>query len=303
MNAILKKFIFNLRTINNNYINIFSDVKVLKNRIFNILGCQILRIFIFHIILRIKRKIFFQSNDYKKIISQVQELENKGYLIFENFLEKENFKNFKENFNAKLNIKNQNDNDKYKNQYSVSRLALNIENTNNLKDPWYKKILETKDLNRIIEYTTSKKLLNMKKTSIHLEKIFQTENKKSLPVDPNNYFHRDTFYRCLKFIYYMNEVSINDGPFSYIEKSNNISPWKIKVEYLASLRKKKNKNINQKDISFDMNKFKIRDFCLRENSLILVDVSGFHRRLPTKINKSRETLRFSSREHPFSITI
>tara|TARA_B100000795_G_scaffold16376_1_gene10958 strand:+ start:1148 stop:2056 length:909 start_codon:yes stop_codon:yes gene_type:complete len=302
MFAKLKIFTRYFLTIFNSHVNIFSNEKVLKNRFFNFFGCQILRILIFRFILSIKRIFFFRNEDYKSVVTKVDELENKGYLIFDEFLKKEEFNKLKLYYQKNLENDVSSQEDRYRDRISISQRIANKQALNKIADPWYEIILKNNDLGKIIEFVTAKKLCNMKNSSIYFEKLFQTNDKKDLPQDPQNYFHRDTFYTSLKFIYYMDDILIEDGPFSYVEKSNKISKWKIKTEFFGSL-KRNNKNLRETSVKLDFSKHKIMNFCLKENSLILVDVSGFHRRLPTKINKGRETIRFSSREHPFSLSI
>ena len=288
----LKKFI-------NTRLNIFSSEKVLSNKLFNFFGCQVLRILIYNFIVFFKRKFFFSGKYYSGITSQVNEIKNKGFLIFNNFLSDEEFEEVKNYFNKEVEKISSFTNDKYEKKFSISGMTIDRENIQNIKNPWYKIFLKKKELGRIIEVLVAKKISSMKDSSFYFEKLHRSGKKENLPNDPQNIFHRDTFYCSLKFIFLMDDVSSENGPFSYVEGSNKISKWKMEKEFLGSLKNEK----NLRDEKLKFNEKKIKVFCQKKNTLILFDSSGFHKRLPTEINYERNTIRFTSREHPFSLSI
>ena len=247
----------------------------------------------------LKRKFFFSGKYYSGTTSQVNEIKNKGFLIFNNFLSDEEFEEAKIYFKRAVEKASLSTNDKYEKKFSISGMTIDKENIKNIKNPWYKIFLKKKELGKIIEVLVAKKLSSMKDSTFYFEKLHQSGKKENLPNDPQNVFHRDTFYCSLKFIYLMDDVSLENGPFSYVEETNKISKWKMKKEFLGSLKKEK----NLRDEKLKFNEKKIKVFCQKKNTLILFDSSGFHKRLPTEINNERNTIRFTSREHPFSLAI
>ena len=143
----LKKFI-------NTRLNIFSSEKVLSNKLFNFFGCQVLRILIYNFIVFFKRKFFFSGKYYSGTTSQVNEIKNKGFLIFNNFLSDEEFEEAKIYFNKAVEKKSSFTNDKY--EKISSGMTIDRENIQNIKNPWYKIFLKKKELGRIVKFWLQK---------------------------------------------------------------------------------------------------------------------------------------------------
>ena len=190
--------------------------------------------------------------------------------------------------------------------------------------------IETKkDYNKflnIIRYITAnpnyndlQEWLNNVKTDTHLDYDIQYT------------MHVDTFHPCFKVFRYVNDVDINNGPYSYVIGSNHNTPSKLKMLY--DLSKRRSKNILEKSVARKSNHIlwtdSLRiatsvDYCIKsadinnylssyglpnetpitatKGSVIITDTSGLHRKYPSKKGYIRLSNRLIlDRPNPFII--
>ena len=119
--------------------------------------------------------------------------------------------------------------------------------------------------------------------------------------------HRDTFFRALKFWYFLRPVEREHGPFEYVPGSHRLDPSRLRWEQAtadAAIRHQR-----QPDVS---GSFRIRDDALADlglpqpvaitcpaNTLVLADVFGFHRRGAALPGRERLALYGWNRPYPF----
>ena len=119
--------------------------------------------------------------------------------------------------------------------------------------------------------------------------------------------HRDTFFRALKFWYFLRPVEREHGPFEYVPGSHRLGPSRLRWEQAtadAAIRHQR-----QPDVS---GSFRIRDDALADlglpqpltitcpaNTKVLADVFGFHRRGAALPGRERLALYGWNRPYPF----
>ena len=119
--------------------------------------------------------------------------------------------------------------------------------------------------------------------------------------------HRDTFFRALKYWFFLRPVHREDGPFEYVPGSHRLDPLRLRWE--QSTAEAASRHRRQPDVS---GSFRIREDELPSlglpapkaltcpaNSLVLADVFGFHRRGAAHAGRERLALYGWNRPYPF----
>jgi hypothetical protein len=120
--------------------------------------------------------------------------------------------------------------------------------------------------------------------------------------------HRDTFFSSMKFWYFLRPVTIDDGPFTYIPYSHKLNKNRRKWEYKKALSVL-DKPCQEKDGSFrikegclkNMGLTKPKSITVPENTLVIADTFGFHKRGFAAKGRERLALYGNLRPHPFAL--
>ena len=119
--------------------------------------------------------------------------------------------------------------------------------------------------------------------------------------------HRDTFFRALKYWYFLRPVTPEDGPFEYVPGSHRLDPARLRWEQTtadAAIRHRRQPDVSG---SFRIRPEALADLGLpqpvslhcRANTLVLADVFGFHRRGAALPGRQRLALYGWNRPYPF----
>ena len=119
--------------------------------------------------------------------------------------------------------------------------------------------------------------------------------------------HRDTFFRALKYWYFLRPVTPEDGPFEYVPGSHRLDPSRLRWEQVtadAAIRHRRQPDVSG---SFRIHPEALADLGLpqpvslhcRANTLVLADVFGFHRRGAALPGRQRLALYGWNRPYPF----
>lgn len=125
--------------------------------------------------------------------------------------------------------------------------------------------------------------------------------------DPQKHFHSDTFHPTMKAWLFLEDVTPEKGPFEYIKGSHKLNFERLKWEYRQSLSVKNEGETYAKRGSLRasltdaeaMGYGMPRRFAVNENSMIIADTFGFHRRSEGDPASSRLSIGFSNRINPF----
>ena len=125
--------------------------------------------------------------------------------------------------------------------------------------------------------------------------------------DLQKVLHRDTFFRALKFWFFLWPVQPQDGPFEYVPGSHRLDSSRLRWEQTTATAAAEKRR--QPDVS---GSFRIREQSLAElglprpvaltcpaNTLVLADVFGFHRRGAAAHGQQRLALYGWNRPYPF----
>lgn len=163
------------------------------------------------------------------------------------------------------------------------------------------KFRENAMLNMVVENYTKRKVLS------YPEVIYQ---KLSMPAgvtdkaDIQTVLHSDRYYRTIKIFYMLSDHTTSNGAFWFSPKSQVMDEEKIKYEIDYSSRVSlemagKHHLLDEKLTKFGrstihpdlVDKFPEKQITGKKNTLMVVDVSGFHKRGLIEENQSRETIR------------
>lgn len=274
---------------------IASGEKCIKNITLNILGLQVFRYLLSKLFYLIKKKnyIFFEIND----------LNNNGIQVVENFLNEEEFKKI-ENEYYKL-IEDHRFSKRV--EQGSGKIDDGIEYKNVIVDEslknYFPSIYNLKNNSKILKYfklAEKKENINI---NIRLEEIKIIDDK--LP-DPQKNYHYDTFHNTFKAWIFINDVELNDGPFHYIKKSHRFSllrawnEWKYSIKYCLENISSSFRHQNHLIKTLDQIAFKA---VINKNNLIIANTHGLHRRGDGKIGSTRKAIQIWTRENPFKIFI
>lgn len=141
--------------------------------------------------------------------------------------------------------------------------------------------------------------------------LYQTVNGDEAEIpDQQREFHRDTFFNCMKYWYFIDPVTEDDGPFVYVPGSH-----KLTLERLAWEEKKAQsaveariaKNRREMTGSFRIEHAEIeamglppaQSYPVPGNTLVVANVFGFHRRGDAVPGTRRLALYGNHRPQPF----
>ena len=278
----------------------FSQEKCLDTILLNLIGFQAARYLTGKIFFSIKLFLFPIK---KGNVNKFNNVLNRGYDEIKNFLPQQDFSEIKKEFfqavkdNSKdeeqVEIKSKKDGIEYKTLYV----------DDNLKNK-YPKIYNFKYHPLINEYFSTCEQKKNFHLFCRLEKIKVIDEKID---DPNKDYHYDTFHNTFKCWLFIDKVETHEGPFRYLPYSNRFSikrfffEWKLsllfsfKKDVNASFRvdKKFKKKLDKESISMDV----------EENTLVMANTHGLHRRGDARIGSTRYAIQFWTRENPFKIIL
>jgi hypothetical protein len=163
------------------------------------------------------------------------------------------------------------------------------------------KFRSNKALQAIVEHYTNRRIL------FDPEVIYQ---KLTLPDgvvdkdDVQTVLHADRYYRTIKIFYTVSDHTAENGAFWYSPGSHKMDAERIKFEkdfsYRAALERSGRKGTIDPEMLENgrsvihpelKNRFPPEQICAKKNTLIIADVSGFHKRGLLSKGCSRETIR------------
>jgi hypothetical protein len=121
--------------------------------------------------------------------------------------------------------------------------------------------------------------------------------------------HRDTFFSSMKFWYFLRPVTLADGPFAYVPKSQMLTKARSKWEQEKALSVIASEANPEIDGSFRIDETDLKNIgyespqyiTVPANTLVIADTLGFHHRGFAKKGKERLALYGNLRPHPFAL--
>ncbi|TAN53192.1 MAG: phytanoyl-CoA dioxygenase [Methylococcaceae bacterium] len=275
----------------------FRNNPVIGNYTLNLLGLHVFRVVLSHLLFNFRLCLL------SPLVSHADRdsYRRNGFILKENFLAPDEFQALKsELLNYRGPIR-----EIQEGNTLTQRVFLTRERLSHL--PMCLRFTENPALLKPVRYASSKNRIP----------FFHIENLKHGVLghngdDPQKHMHTDTFHPCMKAWLFIDEVTRQNGPFTYVPGSHKLTWQRIQWEYAQSLAACRNKNAHDSqrywDGSFRVSSDELREFGYPEpkamivpaNTLLIGNVHGFHRRGDAEANTSRMTLWMQARDNPFN---
>ncbi len=273
-----------------------SKNHILPSPIANKFGLPVFRTLVSDILIKLRR---FKNCRPKSIYEK--QLINDGIVVIPNFLPSLEFIKLKKEYNQIFL-----DSQKIKiiEKGSVKIEIHRMTNEETQKFPMMENFSKNKELIRLISVGEG---IN----PVEQIKNFDLENSNfgdpQEDIDQNVQFHCDIHFDSHKILYYISDVSEEDAPFMYCKKSHKNNFQRMWYELKRGQLKDSHKNSyrieNHLGKKFFSNYFKkIMKYQNKvvspENTLIIANVHGFHKRGEAKKDKKRSIIRIANRYNP-----
>lgn len=266
---------------------VFTDEKMLRNPVLNMLGLQVWRVLLAHAFFRVRR-FFFSSRD-----PLVRELLREGVVAIPNFLSEEDFAAFQAEFARRMRPEDRG----YRKFLMGDSLIEKIEPGAESRDVCAL-IAEDPRLVHMLNAAEARRV-NLK-DELYFETVtFQVDDAEN--VDGQRYLHRDIFFPAHKVLFAIDEIGEDDGPFAYVPRTHRPKARRLWMEYFFSARRKIEPNLRLKHGEEERFRLQERKMTAAANTLIIADVNGMHRRVPARPGTKRRMARMSLRRNPFRI--
>ena len=268
----------------------------------NILGLQVIR----SIFKNTLHKLKYYKTTIKKDDPILLELEEEGIVRINNFMPVEEFNALKQILANQEEEKNFNFSQNYKKtnvSWTHGRIYKHYDKTKKAYE-----ILNKNFLNYLPYVETVLKLTISNDIKFNYEKLYLPKDKIDIN-DPNAYLHHDKFFPCIKFFISIKDcLTENDSPFFYMKKSHKLNINRLKNEYINSIWNYKRKKISNYNADNPpvrkldyINHLKIEPILCKENTLIITNNMGWHKRGRLSPGHSRKLIRilFYEEQLPF----
>lgn len=167
--------------------------------------------------------------------------------------------------------------------------------------PGLRTLLGRKDLNALFHYVAS-----FRTTPLHYVQTIVSQFGGD-DVDPQQHVHADSFHASMKAWLFLNPVTQEDGPFTYVRGSHRFTAERIAWEYERSLADPKvidrlsargSPRVDHDDLSA-MNLGEAEALALPANTLVVADTGGFHARGAAQRKGERVEIWSYARRNPF----
>ena len=153
----------------------------------------------------------------------------------------------------------------------------------------------------------SRQVIGLPQQARKLDIYLTVHGEESRTPDLQKELHRDTFFRALKFWYFLWPVLPEDGPFEYVPGSHRLGARRLRWEQRtadAAIRHQRQPDVSgsfriHEDALADLDLPAPQAFTCPANTLVLADVFGFHRRGSALPGRRRLALYGWNRPYPF----
>ena len=268
----------------------FAGLNYTKEQALN--GIHIIRSHFAHLINKMRRKV----NGYKT--RYAVEFDNRGIVVINNFLD------------SKL----QSDVIEEIKKFPLATAKNNINIITYLSDEYkLKNVLNNSDMKRIVFDCLGIDADHPEANSLYLNNTYvQRLHNVVSDGDVQKITHSDTFFPCVKWWYFPEEVKETGGPFTYVPRSHVFEGNRINFEFIQSCNIVEGKIDSSRTYSHIEGSFRVFDNELADmnlkaitypvlaNTLVVANVRGFHRRAEVVTEARRNAIHGSIRTNrPF----
>lgn len=167
--------------------------------------------------------------------------------------------------------------------------------------PALRTLLERRDIVALFDYVASYRTTPLHYVQTIVSKVGGEES------DPQEVLHADSFHASLKSWLFLNDVAINEGPFTYVPGSHRFTAERLAWERARSLADplaidRLSARGSPRIGSEDLAGLKLRppqSVAVPANTLVVADTVGFHARGPAAQAGERVEIWSYSRRNPF----
>ena len=242
----------------------FGGNPILGNKLLNLMGLHVFRLLLARLIFVCRQSVLA----FKVSAEDRAEFKRNGYVVKENFLPDERFKRLAEEINH------------YRGEAWESIQGDTI--TQHI----FLDYVGLEDLPNCAEFVDNPRLLGLLKYwagKSDFPRFFIQRIKSHFvtgEADPQRRLHADTFHPAAKCWFFIEDVGLDDGPFTYIPGSHRLTWQRLKWEYhksctARSLSDGGSFRINDADLT-ELKLGKPISLSVKKNTLVVANVYGFH---------------------------
>jgi hypothetical protein len=269
----------------------FSDNPIIGSPVLNKMGLHVIRLLVSHTIMRARMWMLvlpIPANNRKSFFEN-------GYIAIENFLSDAEFASLEKEARAfKGEIREARQGDTLTHRGVLSPDVLQ-------QHPALQKVLDSKKLSSLARFSSG----HFRAPLYYLE---QVKNKYCEgAADPQKTLHNDTFHPSMKVWFFIDDVSPEMGPFTFVPGSHKLDWKRLKWHYKMSIDAKNNTNALHARGSTrysldDLKQLGLPEphaFTVKKNTLLIANVFGIHRRGDSSEKSTRLAIWGDSRTNPF----
>lgn len=269
------------------FVRFFSADKVLRGKVINIMGGQVLRSLLARG-LYLSRSIKI-SDDLRQ---RVEILYDQGLLLWSDFLNPDEFNHVREEAKRLYD-----DTEVKHTTLHHGPNHLNLVSYGTSEAERYPAIARFYEDRRFVELMSAaeRRILGRADGTRHYEILVQGPGEQN---DPESDLHSDIFFHTHKAWFYLNDVGLENGPLVVVPHSQKMTLLHLRDIYLESIGSNKG--------SRRLSKSQLERYGLLEkvvivpaNTLVIANTHGFHCRRRGTPGSQRHALHWTTRSHPF----
>ena len=273
------------------FLRIFSTQKLIKNKFLNKAGLQLFRIRLASLIYNLRKE-----RNFPEIVDEYNAYKRDGIIQIDNFLDQEHFEN------VRIEARRVVEDGIWDTVREDGPNIIYIRKIQNLKEEDYPniyKFLKNQKLNQLFQAVEKRKFdLYKGEATLQVQYLVQGEDTPSH--DPETELHADTFFNTNKSWLYLDDVNLENGPFVFVRKSQNINVKdRMQKEYKFSLNMKTKGSRRVFKEELEVADLQEEVFTCPKNTLVLANTFGYHRRARGVNGYDRLTIAISARSNPF----
>jgi len=270
----------------------FKDNPIIGSRLLNVMGLHCIRILFAKLSCMIRWFILapMMPQNYRR------QFHRDGYLLLENFLTPEKVAAIRRDIKAYAGPARQ------LIQGNTATQRILLDDAALRKTPSLSWVSHHRILKSYLNYTGAK----VASPLLYLQRI--RNGLKADNEDPQKNIHSDTFHPTVKAWLFLEDVTDEKGPFTYVPSSNQLTFKRLKWEYLksinaASIQDKYSEKGSMRASIDDLNILglpKPKAITAKAGTLVIANTNGFHARGQAKAGASRLEVWAYSRYNPFN---
>ncbi len=270
----------------------FKDNPVIGSKILNLMGLHVIRITLANTSTRLRWFLLSPMMPNHKR----REYHQNGFVLIENFLNRHEVSALRSDicsYHGEVRQLTQGDT-------ATQRFLLDDETLK--KAPHLRQVVNNPLLKKYLNYTGAKIAAPL----LYIQRIRNGNHEGK--ADPQKNIHSDTFHPTMKAWLFLEDVTTEKGPFTYVPGSNRLTLKRLTWEYkrsvnAASMNDKYSEKGSMRATPEDLEAMSLpapKGITAKAGTLVIANTNGFHGRGQAKSGASRLELWAYSRHNPFN---